>query len=173
MSLDLVGTLRERREDRGLTQAELSDRCGVADTIISRIETGRISDPRVSTLVRLAEGLEISPGDFLESSLVPSPSEESVLSVLQDCKEELRARFHVSSIGLFGSRARGDSNEGSDVDLLVNYEPGHRDVFNHTRLEEYLESKFDCAVDLVMDSPETRDSHPRIRSNIERDLIRV
>lgn len=43
-------------------------------------------------------------------------SDESVISVMVD---RIVGRFRPSSVVLFGSRARGDAKEGSDVDLLV------------------------------------------------------
>lgn len=173
MVYDLGSALRELREDRGLTQVELAERSGTTDTVISRIENGRIEDPRLSTLDRLAEVLGISLSDFLEEAASEEESDGSVLSVLRDCREELRSDFHVQSLGLFGSMARGEGGSDSDVDLLVQYEEGHRDILNHSRLEEFLGERLNRTIDLVMDSDEARRGHPRIRDNIEEDLIRV
>ena len=50
-------TLREERRRAGLTQGELSERSGVGITTIVRIERGQITEPRVSTLRKLAESL--------------------------------------------------------------------------------------------------------------------
>ncbi len=48
-----------------LTQEEVSGRSGVHPTEVSRIENGE-RDVRVSTLVRLAGALEVSPGELLD-----------------------------------------------------------------------------------------------------------
>lgn len=40
-------------------------------------------------------------------------------SVIQEVRSRLIARFHPERIILFGSQARGDAGEGSDVDLLI------------------------------------------------------
>lgn len=53
------GAIRERRIDLGWTQAELSDRAGVAQADISRIENDRL-DARWSTIHRLSTVLEAS-----------------------------------------------------------------------------------------------------------------
>lgn len=53
--------MRERRE---LTQEQVADRSGVHSTEVSRIETGK-RDPQISTLERLADALEVSPGELL------------------------------------------------------------------------------------------------------------
>jgi predicted nucleotidyltransferase/DNA-binding Xre family transcriptional regulator len=173
MSLSIGTTLKQLRTKEDLTQVELSKRSGVSDTIISRIENGKIADPRLSTLVRLAEGLGISPSKFIDRATPDESSSGSVLSVLRKHKQELRTEFHVKTIGLFGSTARGGGTPESDVDILVEYEDGHRDIFNHSRLEEYLEENLDRPVDLVLDSDEARNTHPRIHENIEEDLICV
>lgn len=61
-----LGTkLRESREKLGLTQEQVAERSGVHATEVSRIEGGK-RDPKVSTLERLAEALEVKPGQLLE-----------------------------------------------------------------------------------------------------------
>ena len=57
--------LREIRERLFMTQAELAERSGVAESNISRIESG-IQIPRISTIRRLALALGVSPGDLVD-----------------------------------------------------------------------------------------------------------
>ncbi len=56
--------LRRARARSGLSQEQLSDRCKLHLTEISRLENGH-RDPRLSTIVRLAGGLEVPPADLL------------------------------------------------------------------------------------------------------------
>jgi transcriptional regulator with XRE-family HTH domain len=56
--------LRRARERAGLTQEEVAERSGVHATEVSRIEAGK-RDPRISTMERLAEAVEVPPGDLL------------------------------------------------------------------------------------------------------------
>jgi predicted transcriptional regulator len=58
--------LREARRRVALTQGELADKAGVGITTIVRIETGEITEPRVSTLRKLARALEVEPRDLLQ-----------------------------------------------------------------------------------------------------------
>lgn len=58
-------TLREARERLGLTQEQVAQRSGVHATEVSRIEAGK-RDPQVSTVERLAEAVEVKPGQLLE-----------------------------------------------------------------------------------------------------------
>ncbi|MDI3507644.1 MAG: uncharacterized protein PWQ69_1624 [Methanomicrobiaceae archaeon] len=52
-----------------------------------------------------------------------------VLEVLRSLKAELRERYHVESIALFGSYAREEQGEGSDIDVLVEFGSG-ADLFD-------------------------------------------
>jgi transcriptional regulator with XRE-family HTH domain len=61
---DLGRNLRRARKQAGLTQEEVAGRSGVHATEVSRIERGK-RDPRVSTVERLAEAVEVSPSDLL------------------------------------------------------------------------------------------------------------
>lgn len=50
--------LKYYREEQGLTQKELSEKASVARTIISRIETNKEVDVKLSTLSSLANAVE-------------------------------------------------------------------------------------------------------------------
>jgi transcriptional regulator with XRE-family HTH domain len=57
--------LREVRERRLLTQAELAERAGLTEATVNRIERG-IHEPRISTVRRLAEALKVEPEELIE-----------------------------------------------------------------------------------------------------------
>ena len=50
---------------RALTQAELAERAGVTTATVARIERAEI-EPRMTTLRKLAQGLEVEPADLVE-----------------------------------------------------------------------------------------------------------
>ena len=58
--------LNEERRRAALTQGELAERAGVGINTIVRIETGEISEPRVSTLRKLANALGVEARDLLD-----------------------------------------------------------------------------------------------------------
>lgn len=65
--------------------------------------------------------------------------------------EEIRriARHHgAHRVRVFGSRARGEAGTSSDVDLLVDFEPG-RDLLDLVALKQDLEQLLGCHVDVV------------------------
>jgi transcriptional regulator with XRE-family HTH domain len=67
--MDIVPTfgrrLREERERCGLSQAELSRRTGIAQSILSQIERGLTRDPGVSRAKVLEEALGVEPYGLL------------------------------------------------------------------------------------------------------------
>jgi predicted transcriptional regulator len=63
---ELRDNLRRARRRAGLTQIELAEKSNVGITTITRIESGHIPEPRVSTLRKLARALGISPAELLE-----------------------------------------------------------------------------------------------------------
>lgn len=58
-------TLRQARLDKELTQAELSDRSGVAQSRIAEIESGKTADPNNSTVKALEEALGLRRGTLV------------------------------------------------------------------------------------------------------------
>lgn len=70
------------------------------------------------------------------------------LEILSRHREELRARYNVKGIGIFGSVARGESKKRSDVDVLVEYDTTP-DLLEFIGLGMYLESLLSRKVDLV------------------------
>jgi len=74
---------------------------------------------------------------------------EQILMLLQTHRSILK-QFGVSKLALFGSTARGEAKEHSDVDILVSFEkiPTSKDYFG---LQFYLEDLLEKPIDLVTD----------------------
>ncbi len=75
-------------------------------------------------------------------------SRQSVLLKLRALKPELAALYKVKGLELFGSVARGDYQDKSDIDLMVEFSEG-ADMFDLVGLNLFLEEKLQCKVDLV------------------------
>ena len=72
---------------------------------------------------------------------------EEIEEALERCKPFLREKYKVKEIGIFGSYARGEEAEESDVDILVEfYEPVGWEFID---FKEFLEEMLDKEVDLV------------------------
>ena len=76
------------------------------------------------------------------------------------------ARYGARNVRVFGSVVRGDDGPESDVDLLVEFEPG-RGLLNHAALIEELQNLLGCKVDVA--------SHnglkPRIRQRVIEEAV--
>ncbi len=57
--------LRKVRRARGMSQDNLADRMGVRGTAIGRLEHGD-REPRLTTVLRLARGLDVTPGELVD-----------------------------------------------------------------------------------------------------------
>jgi uncharacterized protein len=90
------------------------------------------------------------------------------LRILLAHQDDLRDQFGVKSLSLFGSVARDESTEASDVDVLVEF---LRPVgyFGLAALQERLERLFGCKVDLGTPGS----LKPRLRARILEECIHV
>jgi hypothetical protein len=87
---------------------------------------------------------------------------------LGSLKGELESRFHVKSIGIFGSVARNENTETSDLDLIVDFsEPVG--MFKFLELRDYLRLALSTDIDLTT----PRALKPAIRQTVERDVLYV
>ena len=71
---------------------------------------------------------------------------EAALKVLREHKQEFEERYGVIRLGIFGSVARDEADECSDVDVVVEMAP---DMFARVSLKEELETILRTKVDLV------------------------
>lgn len=81
---------------------------------------------------------------------------------------EVAAKHGAADVRVFGSMARGEANEASDIDLLVRMEPG-RSLFDLGALVMDLEELLGCRVDVVTEGG----LRPRIREHVLRDAVPV
>ncbi|MHC4445430.1 MAG: nucleotidyltransferase family protein [Planctomycetota bacterium] len=84
--------------------------------------------------------------------------------LLQDKREEIleiAARHGAHNVRVFGSVVRGEAGDRSDLDLLVELEPG-RSLMDHVALTQDLEDLLGCKVDVV----ETQALHWYIRDRV-------
>jgi uncharacterized protein len=120
--------IRDARQRAGLSQSELARRAGVAQSVISAYESGR-REPGITMLTKLVEAsghslvIEISPSQDLRRGLPDTPMGRRLRrrrrAVLEAC-----TRRGATNVRVFGSVARGEDTEASDVDLLVDLDEG-------------------------------------------------
>lgn len=88
---------------------------------------------------------------------------ESSASILKLIRQNRAATesYGVKRLGLFGSYARGEEEEGSDIDLIVDFRRGKKTFDNYMNLKFYLEKLLGNKIDLVIKEavkPELRES---------------
>jgi len=93
---------------------------------------------------------------------------QAVLTRLKGSFEEIQQRFSVKSLSIFGSVARDEAIDNSDVDVLVAFnQKASFDIFMD--LKFYLEELLETSIDLVTDKA----LRPQVRQAIEREMIHV
>lgn len=94
--------------------------------------------------------------------------EHEALSLLEAHKQEMVRKFGVRQLAVFGSTARDEARDDSDVDVLVEFDGGA--TFDRFMgLQAYLESLFGTGIDLTTPSA----IRPRMRPLIEKNLVYV
>jgi len=83
-----------------------------------------------------------------------------IRAVLRECLPELREKYGVTTIGVFGSYARGEAGSDSDIDIIV--ELSRPIGWELVDLSDYLESRLHHKIDLVI----KKALHPLIRDAI-------
>jgi hypothetical protein len=93
---------------------------------------------------------------------------EQIINLIRKNQDTI-SNYGVSKIGLFGSYVRGDQEENSDIDLIVQFKKGEKSYMKFFKLSEYLESLFDKKVDLLTDVGIS----PLVKLKIEKEIIYV
>lgn len=94
---------------------------------------------------------------------------DEIKEILKNHKEEIKEKFGVKELGIFGSYVRREQNEISDIDFLVEFEEGKKTFDNYMDLKFYLEDLFGVKIDLVIKSA----IKPKLREYILEEVIYV
>ena len=77
-----------------------------------------------------------------------SKTKQGILDVLDQNRSQLRV-LGVRRIGLFGSFVRGEQRPDSDIDLLVEFDPGRKTFDTYMELSFFLEEVLEHRIELV------------------------
>jgi predicted nucleotidyltransferase len=94
-------------------------------------------------------------------------TKEYILNYLKDNKDRFRREFGVTKIALFGSYARDEQNDNSDIDITI--EVSKVDLKNRLNLKYLLESFFNKKVDLGY----FKTFRTTIKKEVQKDMIYV
>jgi uncharacterized protein len=139
--------LREARTAAGMTQAELARRAGTSQPAVAAYESGT-KIPTVATLERLLA----AAGASLTASQARGGRRTSRLGrLLQERRQQIldvAARHHAGNVRVFGSVARGEETDRSDIDLVVDMEAGGS-LLDQVRLRRALSELLGVDVDVL------------------------
>jgi uncharacterized protein len=93
-------------------------------------------------------------------------NKSDIIDIIRSSKSEMESRYGVERLGLFGSYVRGRQRKKSDIDILVTF-GRDIDLFDFLDLREYLESKLNTKVDLVMETALKPTIGKRILAEVE------
>ena len=95
-------------------------------------------------------------------------STEQVIEFLKSHREVFAREFTVEKIGIFGSYARGDASEESDLDVIV--EMKKPDLFFLIGIKQTVEEALGVRVDIVRLRENMNET---LRKRIEKDVVYV
>lgn len=122
------GLIREARRRAGMSQAELARRAGISQPVISAYEGGH-REPGIAMLRKLIEAsghdltIDLAPRPHAPRGLPDTPTGRRIRRHRQKMNAAA-ARRGATNLRVFGSAARGEDTEVSDIDLLVDLAPG-------------------------------------------------
>lgn len=90
-----------------------------------------------------------------------------ILNYLKEHYKEFNERYHVEKIGLFGSYARDEATQDSDIDIFVVMKPS---MFDMIAIKEQIEEDLHKRVDIIR---EHNNIKPLFLEMINKDLIYV
>ncbi|MCA1703197.1 MAG: helix-turn-helix domain-containing protein [Actinobacteria bacterium] len=160
--------LRRARSLSRLTQSELARRAGVPQSVISAYESGR-RQPSVPMLRRLVEasGQDLTVQVVATRPLgLPDTARGHVLRRHRSAVCSVAARHGGTNVRVFGSVARGDDEQNSDIDLVVDL-PVTTSLLDLNALRRELTELLDTPVDVVP----ARSLRPEIAVTVEQEAI--
>ncbi|OHE15941.1 MAG: hypothetical protein A2525_07725 [Sulfurimonas sp. RIFOXYD12_FULL_36_11] len=97
-------------------------------------------------------------------------TKKEILKFLKENKNYLSNKYHITKIGLFGSFTRDEQTKESDVDLLIEFEDGTKNIHDiKESLKSFLSNEFERSVDIARE----KYLKPYAKDFILRDTIYV
>ena len=168
--MNFAEVLRDARQLWGLTQAQLSTRSGVTQSVISAYERGR-REPGAETFLMLIEaaGLDFIirvPITNYQHPTLPDSAQTRALVKHRQQILDLVAQYHASNVRIFGSVARGEARPDSDIDILVDFGP-NTGLFSIVALQESPSKLLHFPIDLG----DPKSLKPHVQPSVAKDQL--
>lgn len=159
--------IKSIRKARGMTQEQVGILAGMSKSQVSRMENGTLGSTETYERVLSAMGyrLVVALEDMRKSDRIDRDYILSLLKVYYLCNKN---RYNIETLGLFGSFARNEGNESSDIDIFIGLEKPN--LFTYSIIAHQLETVFGRHVDLISSKAILKDS---FRKRVEKEVIYV
>ena len=159
--------LQRMRKARGMTQEQVGILAGMSKSQISRMESGKLGSP--SSYARVLKALGYKAVTHYEDVRGGNGlGRNQILSMLKVYYLRNKSALGIEKIGLFGSFARNEGRDDSDIDILITL--AKPDLFLYATITGQLETVFGRHVDLI--SSKSIFPEP-FKSRIEKEVIYV
>lgn len=95
------------------------------------------------------------------------PERDQIVKIISDKKAYLSRKYALTRIGIYGSVARGEATDKSDIDIIVEMKP---DLFKRAALQQELEDILKYSVDVTRYSERM---NPALKKRIDREALYV
>ncbi len=96
-------------------------------------------------------------------------TKQNILDYLKARKKIFYNSFGIVSIGVFGSIIKGDYNEKSDIDIVINFAEGKKNIHNFLKFRRLLEKELGRNIDLGVETS----IKEIVKKEIKKDIIYV
>lgn len=155
------------RKARRLTQEQLGVLSGMTKSQISKMENGILGSEETIDRLLEAMGFEVEL-HYRDKYMKDPQGRDHVLNTLRQFKKYNAEKYGIESLALFGSFARNEQHEGSDVDILIALKKPS--LYLIAEIRDLLRSILKRDVDLVSSRVAQRQN---FLSEISGDLIYV
>ena len=96
------------------------------------------------------------------------PTKNEIIDYLTEYKQKNQDKLYIEKLGLFGSFARDEQSQSSDIDVVVEFSKPN--LFTQAGIMEDLKEKFHIDVDVIALWDKM---NPRLKNRIQKDVIYV
>ena len=121
--------IKEIRKKRGLTQKQLGDLCGMADSAIRRYENGR-ANPKIETLRKIADALEVNvtellnEGDIIGSIVTDNILQPNAIKDVASCNETVKSRYSKyleKNVNTIAAHCDGEEFTDEEMEQIIKF----------------------------------------------------
>lgn len=165
--MDKLPDIHQMRKARGMTQEQVGILAGMSKSQVSRMESGKLGSP--ATFARVLDALGyravVHYEDVWGGNVLGKEQILSMLRVYYICN---KSTLGIERIGLFGSFARGEGRNDSDIDIIITL--SKPDLFQYAAIARQLETVFGRHIDLVSSKSTFSES---FQKRLEKEVIYV